>query len=265
LISAARAFVRDRNLLFDCPGVQIGLTMTACIAIVLATSASARAVYALPMILPMALVASRPLRGKDEFSNNVLYVMGIAFACAVALGAGQRAGTGGRSGRLLGETAVIAALSLAVTVPALSASAVHAAAPVRYATVTVRPGDNIWSLAEARTANGGDVQAVVDQLNAGKITDPRAAVQQIDAILTPDEAASILLIGAKMRSDMRALVTPSVAAPSSPPPSERRDEGATRRAPDAGQVLLNVMLTRDQLNAQMRAMRGNAPAPRPSP
>ncbi|HMC46234.1 MAG TPA: LysM peptidoglycan-binding domain-containing protein [Caballeronia sp.] len=60
----------------------------------------------------------------------------------------------------------LAALSLAVTVPALSASAVHAAAPVRYATVTVRPGDNIWSLAESRTATGGDVQAVVDQIVA---------------------------------------------------------------------------------------------------
>jgi nucleoid-associated protein YgaU len=60
----------------------------------------------------------------------------------------------------------LAALSLAVTVPALSASTVHAAAPVHYATVTVRPGDNIWSLAEARTANGGNIQTVVDQIIA---------------------------------------------------------------------------------------------------
>jgi nucleoid-associated protein YgaU len=57
-------------------------------------------------------------------------------------------------------------LALSVTVPALSATTLHAAAPVRYATVTVRPGDNLWSLAERRTDAGGDVQAVVDEIVA---------------------------------------------------------------------------------------------------
>ena len=59
----------------------------------------------------------------------------------------------------------LATLSLAITVPALSAT-VHAAAPVRYATVMVQPGDNLWKLAEKRTTPGEDVQVVVDQIVA---------------------------------------------------------------------------------------------------
>jgi len=56
-------------------------------------------------------------------------------------------------------------LSLAISVPALSAT-VHAAAPVHYATVTVTPGDNLWKLAERKTASGEDVQVVIDQIVA---------------------------------------------------------------------------------------------------
>jgi LysM repeat protein len=59
----------------------------------------------------------------------------------------------------------LAALGLAVTLPVLSTS-VHAASPVAYATVTVRSGDTVWSLAERGTPVGGDVQATVDQILA---------------------------------------------------------------------------------------------------
>jgi len=58
----------------------------------------------------------------------------------------------------------LATLSLAVTVPALSATMLHAASPATFSTVTVQSGDNLWRIAETRTANGGDVQAVVDQI-----------------------------------------------------------------------------------------------------
>ena len=58
----------------------------------------------------------------------------------------------------------LATLSLAVTVPALSTTMLHAASPATFSTVTVRSGDNLWKIAETRTANGGDVQAVVDQI-----------------------------------------------------------------------------------------------------
>jgi predicted Zn-dependent protease len=58
----------------------------------------------------------------------------------------------------------LGALSLAVTLPVFSAATIHAAAPVHYATVTVQPGDNIWSLAEQRATKGADIQSVVDDI-----------------------------------------------------------------------------------------------------
>jgi nucleoid-associated protein YgaU len=74
-------------------------------------------------------------------------------------------------------------LSLAVTVPVLSAATIHAAAPVRYTTVIVQPGDNVWSLAEARAAKGADIQSVVDDI---------VAVNHIgDAGLTPGQRIRI--------------------------------------------------------------------------
>jgi LysM repeat protein len=57
-------------------------------------------------------------------------------------------------------------LSVAVTVPALSSTTLHAGSVVRYAAVTVQPGDSLWALAEKQTPAGGDVQAVVDQIIA---------------------------------------------------------------------------------------------------
>src|SRR5438270_598541 len=54
-------------------------------------------------------------------------------------------------------------LCLAVTLPALS-STVHAAPPVAYETVTVKPGQTLWTLAERPTPANGAVQATCDQL-----------------------------------------------------------------------------------------------------
>jgi len=59
----------------------------------------------------------------------------------------------------------LGALSLAVTLPALS-STVHAAPTVAYTTVTVHPGDSLWTLASRGTPSGGDVQATVDDIIA---------------------------------------------------------------------------------------------------
>lgn len=60
----------------------------------------------------------------------------------------------------------LAGLSLFVTIPALSATQLHAAKPVTYTGITVRSGDNLWSIAEEHTSAGGDVQAVIDQITA---------------------------------------------------------------------------------------------------
>ncbi len=60
----------------------------------------------------------------------------------------------------------IAGLSLVVTLPALSATQLHAAKPVTYTTVTVKSGDSLWAIASKRTATDGDVQATVDTIVA---------------------------------------------------------------------------------------------------
>ncbi len=59
----------------------------------------------------------------------------------------------------------LGALSLAVTLPALS-STVHAAPRIAYTTITVHPGDTLWSIAERKTAPTADVQSTVDQIIA---------------------------------------------------------------------------------------------------
>ena len=58
----------------------------------------------------------------------------------------------------------LAALSLMVTVPALSGMHLYAAAPQHYATVTVHTGDTLWSIASKHTASSGDVQDTIDRI-----------------------------------------------------------------------------------------------------
>jgi LysM repeat protein len=60
----------------------------------------------------------------------------------------------------------IAGLSLVVTLPALSATQLHAAKPVTLIAVTVKSGDSLWDIADQRTPPGGDVQATVDAIIA---------------------------------------------------------------------------------------------------
>jgi predicted Zn-dependent protease len=59
----------------------------------------------------------------------------------------------------------LAALSLMVTVPALSSMHLYAAAPQHFATVVVHPGDTLWSIASAHTSNSGDVQDTIDRIS----------------------------------------------------------------------------------------------------
>jgi 4-amino-4-deoxy-L-arabinose transferase-like glycosyltransferase len=83
-IFAAALAIRDGAGLLKRPAAQIGLVLGACIAAVLATSASARAIYALPMIPPLALVAAGCAGAVGARLNRWLFVLAIAFACAVA-------------------------------------------------------------------------------------------------------------------------------------------------------------------------------------
>jgi len=56
----------------------------------------------------------------------------------------------------------LAALSLMVTLPTLSS--MHAASAPRFTTVTVQPGDTLWSIASAHSGNG-DIQTTIDRIS----------------------------------------------------------------------------------------------------
>jgi nucleoid-associated protein YgaU len=58
----------------------------------------------------------------------------------------------------------LAALSALVAIPALSQARLYAAAPVRTDHVTVRAGDNLWTIAGRFTPADGDIQETIDQI-----------------------------------------------------------------------------------------------------
>lgn len=58
----------------------------------------------------------------------------------------------------------LAVLSLMVALPALSNTRLYAASAQRYVTVTVHPGDTLWSIAAAHTGDG-DVQESIDRIS----------------------------------------------------------------------------------------------------
>ena len=60
----------------------------------------------------------------------------------------------------------LGSLSLAVSIPTLASGHLYAASPQRYETVVVKSGDDLWTLAAARTASTGDVQATIDRVMA---------------------------------------------------------------------------------------------------
>ena len=58
----------------------------------------------------------------------------------------------------------LAGLGLMVALPTLSSVRLYAASAQRYVTVTVQPGDSLWSIATAHTRANADVQEVVDRI-----------------------------------------------------------------------------------------------------
>jgi predicted Zn-dependent protease len=77
----------------------------------------------------------------------------------------------------------LAGLSALVSVPVLSSSHLYAAAPQRYSSVIVRPGDSLWSLAADHTPAGANVQDTIDRI---------ASVNHLeDATIVPGERLSI--------------------------------------------------------------------------
>ena len=60
----------------------------------------------------------------------------------------------------------LAGLALMVALPTLSSTRLYAASAQRYVTVTVRPGDTLWSIAAAHAAPSSDLQEVIDRISA---------------------------------------------------------------------------------------------------
>lgn len=58
----------------------------------------------------------------------------------------------------------LAALSLSVTLPALSSMRLYAATPQRSTVVIVQPGDTLWSIASAHTGSEGNIEATIDRI-----------------------------------------------------------------------------------------------------
>jgi predicted Zn-dependent protease len=53
-----------------------------------------------------------------------------------------------------------------VALPTLSGMRLYAATTARYASVTVLPGDTLWSIAAAHTGGSSDVQETIDRISA---------------------------------------------------------------------------------------------------
>ena len=78
-------------------------------------------------------------------------------------------------------------------------------------------------------ADRAKVQAIVDQVNNGQLTDLRAAAQQIDAALTPAETTAVLAQRDKLMQTMRANMPPrpegAMPGPNGPPPNAQSPNG----------------------------------------
>jgi hypothetical protein len=90
-------------------------------------------------------------------------------------------------------------------------------------------------------ASRAKVQAVIDQVNGGTLTDLRAAVRQIDAVLTPAEAKAVLTERAKTIQALHVNQSPATAA-------------------DPGRFLLNLSVSRET----MRLLREQETAAKPA-
>ena len=58
----------------------------------------------------------------------------------------------------------LVALSLMVALPTLSSARLYAASTQRYTTVTVGPGDTLWSIAASRGPANADIQETIDRI-----------------------------------------------------------------------------------------------------
>ena len=58
----------------------------------------------------------------------------------------------------------LVALSLMIALPTLSSARLYAASTQRYTTVTVGPGDTLWSIAATHGPANADIQETIDRI-----------------------------------------------------------------------------------------------------
>jgi hypothetical protein len=118
------------------------------------------------------------------------------------------------------------------------------------------------SLNDLSPADRAKVQSVIDQVNNGQLTDMRAAVQQIDAILSPSEKAAVLGERTKMMATIRANMParPDGAPNAGPGPNGAPPNGGPgahgangRGGNDAGRFLLQLGVSREKMRALRQA------------
>ena len=120
-------------------------------------------------------------------------------------------------------------------------------------------------------ADRAKVQAIINQVNNGQLTDLRAAAQQIDAAITPAEAQAVLAERAKMRQAFIANHPDGMgpnggpgAGPNGAPGANGEHRGFGGRSQTAGRFLLQLGVSpekmrqlRDQMRQQMQQQNPN--------
>jgi hypothetical protein len=105
------------------------------------------------------------------------------------------------------------------------------------------------ALNDLSPADRAKVQSIIDQVNNGQQTDVRAAVQQIDAALTPDESKAVL----GERDKMIAAIKANMPAGQTGPGANGGQHGAMGRGNDAGRFLLQVGVSREKMRQLRQA------------
>ena len=116
------------------------------------------------------------------------------------------------------------------------------------------------SFNDLRPADRAKVQAIIDQVNNGQLTDLRGAASQIDAILSPAETTAVLAERTKMMETLRANMTPGPdgAGTRGPganggPPDGARGNGGQRGGNHVGRFLLQLGVSPEKMRELRQA------------
>ncbi len=96
-------------------------------------------------------------------------------------------------------------------------------------------------------ADRAKVQSIIDQVNNGQLTDIRAAVQQIDASISPTEAKAVLGERDKMMSTIRSSMPARTENGPAPGPNGGSHNVGRRGGNDAGRFLLQLGVSREKM------------------